>query len=439
MKFLAVSLLSLAVACLRAATPDTTVRILPIYAEGWAGSSVNVLANQSSTLLTAGALQYAAFYSADGHLVLARRALESETWVVHKTGYAGNVTDAHNTVALGVDGDGYLHVAWDHHATPLNYARSVSPGSLDLGPKQGMTGSLERSVTYPMFFPLPDGHLLFLYRDGRSGRGNVVLNRYDLQTRRWRRIQENLIDGEKAHNAYLAATVDERGTLHLAWNWRDSGDVATNHDLCYAKSTDGGATWVTSAGAPLTVPITVGTADYALRIPQNRTLMNPPSLATDAAGHPLIVAYWAPAGTDVPQFQLVRFDGRQWLVTALTRRTQSFTLRGVATKRPPISRGAVLSRQSPTGTPEVHLIYRDDERGGKIVLISCNDLRDPQWRERELTAGSVGAWEPSVDPVQWARMGQIHLLLQVVGQTDGDDRQAVGAGPSPVSSLICLP
>ena len=442
---------------------DQPLRVRPIAANAWAGSSVNVLANQSNTLITEGGSQYAAFYDADARLVLARRTLGSEAWSTQVTPYTGNVTDAHNTVALAVDGAGYLHVAWDHHAQPLNYARSVAPGSLELGPKQPMTGTLENLVTYPMFFRQPDGGLLFLYRDGRSGRGNIVLNRYDLGGTRaprglneptaqptgpearfhlnqpdrvggWRRLHDNLIDGEGARSAYLAATLDANGTFHLAWIWRDSPDVATNHDLCYAKSADGGLTWTTSTGAPLTLPLTAATAEYALKIPPDSRLMNSPALTTDAAGRPYITSYWSQAGSDIPQFHVVRHDGKAWSVTQVTSRTQSFELRGGGTKRPPISRAAIVA-----GEKSFHLIYRDDERGGRIVGVSTDDLAQPAWRTRELTSTSVGAWEPSVDPVAWSGFGEVHLLLQTVEQHDGNDRVARTVPPTPIGSLVWKP
>ena len=44
-----------------------------------------------------------------------------------------------------------------------------------------MTGKDEDDVTYPEFYRMPDGDLLFAYRSGASGRGNLVLNRYDLK------------------------------------------------------------------------------------------------------------------------------------------------------------------------------------------------------------------------------------------------------------------
>ena len=78
---------------------------------------------------------------------------------------------------------GVLHVAWDHHNSPLRYARGDAPGSLDLGETIPMTGRRETRVTYPEFYNLADGGLLFIYRDGESGSGNLVMNRYDVADR----------------------------------------------------------------------------------------------------------------------------------------------------------------------------------------------------------------------------------------------------------------
>jgi hypothetical protein len=417
--------------------PEASARIVPILAEAWSGSSVNVVADQHHTLFSDGRVQYAAFYAADRRLVLARRNLSEDGWETVITPYTGNVADAHNTASIVVDGDGYLHLAWDHHASPLNYARGIAPGSLELGPKASMTGRREDSVTYPSFFRLPGGDLLFLYRDGRSGRGNVVLNRYDTKAPRWRQVHANLVDGEGARSAYVAATLDVRGTLHLAWNWRDTPDVATNHDLCYARSADGGATWTTSNGAPLALPVTAATAEYAARIPQGRDLMNPPSITADADGRPYVTTYWSPPGTHVPQFHVVRHDGARWQVIPAGRRTTPFSLQGTGTRRPPISRAVVLTRRRGGKAQEVYLVHRDD--GGRITALSCDDIQSPRWTARELTAGGLGAWEPSVDPVSWQTSGEIHLLVQAVSQRDGDDRRPVVAPPTPIGLLAWKP
>ena len=425
---------------IRPAEPAST-RLLTIAEDGYAGSSVNVIANLQHTLFTHLGVQYAAFYASDATLVLARRPLGSDQWETRRTQYTGRASDAHNSAALVVDGAGYLHVSWDHHRDPLNYSRSIAPGSLELGPRVPMLNRDEARVTYPAFVRLRGGDLLFFYRDGSSGRGNLILNRYSLATSAWTRVHDVLINGQGARNAYPSIHYDHAGKLHLAWVWRSSNNVATNHDLAYARSDDEGRTWRTASNTSLAVPITAATADYALRIPQGSSLMNPPSVSADAKGRPLIANYWAPAGSKVPQYHLVRHDGEAWSVQTVTSRTTPFTLEGAATRRPPISRAVLLSERPWRSIGATHLIYRDDERSGRAVIASCPNIEAPSpvWTISDLTADSLGAWEPSYDPEQWRRLKQLHLLVQKVEQRDGDDSKLAKVPQTPVASMIWSP
>jgi rhamnogalacturonyl hydrolase YesR len=443
----ALSLLSPALPAARAADPgirpaDTaTTRVLPVAGDGFAGTSINMIAGLQHSLFTHLGTQYAAFYAADSTLVLARRPLGSDHWETRRTQYSGRVADAHNSPALVIDGTGTLHLAWDHHGNALNYARSVAPGSLELGPRTPMLDREESSVTYPAFVRLRDGDLLFFYRDGRSGRGNLVLNRYSAAASSWTRLHDKLIDGEGARSAYPSFHYEGSGRLHLAWVWRTSPDVATNHDLAYARSDDEGLTWLSASGSPIPVPFTAASADYALRIPPGSSLMNPPSVSTDHRGHPLIANYWSPAGSDIPQYHLVRHDGTAWSVQTVTRRTTPFTLAGAATKRPPLSRAVLVSERPWRARSSAHLVFRDDERDGRAVLATCPDIEAPSpvWTLTDLTADSLGAWEPSHDPEQWRRMRQLHLLVQKVEQQDGNDHRTSDTPPTPVASLIWSP
>ncbi len=421
-----------------APAPGSTARLLPISDRAWAGSSINVVANIRQSLFTHGTVQYAAYYDADGFMVLARRVLGSDAWETRRTDLQGNVADAHNSISLAVDGDGYLHVAWNHHANPLNYARSTAPGSLELGPKSAMTGRHEDRVTYPQFFLLPDGDLLFLYRDGASGRGSLVLNRYAAAQHAWSQVQPDLIDGEGKHSPYWGMTVDKKGALHLAWIWRDSPDVTSNHDLAYAHSTDGGVTWTRTDGTLLPLPLTDRNCEYAARIPTGSNLMNSPSVAADDNGRPYIATYWSSAPGAAAQFQIVRHDGKAWTTHPVASPLPVFTLAGAGTKHPPVSRGALLIEPI-APEPAAHLIYRDDSRGGRIVVATTSNLVAGVWQLVDLTTETVGAWEPSFDPVAWDRLQQIHLLVQNVRQLDGDDRTPPPAPPTAISSLIWSP
>src|SRR6187455_2257993 len=143
-------------------------KLMPL-APGWAANSINAGVYRSDPLTTHDQTQYAAFYNADGRVVIATRKLTDTQWTTTVTDLTGNLQDAHNIISIIADGAGYLHVSWDHHGHPLRYVRSKAPESLEFTGKIPMTGKNESNVTYPQFFRLPDGNLLFFFRDGASG------------------------------------------------------------------------------------------------------------------------------------------------------------------------------------------------------------------------------------------------------------------------------
>src|SRR5437762_1616018 len=239
----------------------------------WASNSINTAVFRNDPITTYGQRQYAAYYDPDGRVVIAERTLGQPQCKMTQTSLHGNVKDAHNVISLIADGDGYLHISWDHHGNPLHYARSTEPGSLEFK-TMPMTGKNEARVTYPQFYKLANGNLMFLYRDGVSGNGNLCVNHYDTRAKTWSQMYANLISGEDARNAYWQACVDGRGSIHISWVWRETGDVATNHDLCYARSDDGGKIWKKTDGSEYALPITASSAEIALPISQKHELIN---------------------------------------------------------------------------------------------------------------------------------------------------------------------
>ena len=85
---------------------------------GYAANSVNTAIFRTNSLVTHKDSQYLAFWDGEGYLVLGKRGVDSEKWTLCVTQHRGNVKDAHNVISLMVDGEGYLHVAFDHHDTP---------------------------------------------------------------------------------------------------------------------------------------------------------------------------------------------------------------------------------------------------------------------------------------------------------------------------------
>lgn len=410
-------LLSFFTSCSLLKVPEKEPRLIPV-GEGWANNSVNTVIFRRNSLATHRNMQYAAYYDQAQHVVLARRKHGTDKWELHRTPYTGRATDAHNSISIMVDGKGYLHISWDHHGNQLRYARSLQPGSLELGDEMPMTGLKEDNVTYPEFYRMPDGKLLFLYRYGASGMGDLVINQYDPDQQVWTQLQHNLIDGEGERNAYWQAFVDGNGTIHLSWVWRESWDVASNHDMCYARSKDGGLSWENSKGEKYSLPINVRNAEIAYAIPQNSELINQTSMSADSRGNPVIASYWREPGSQIPQYHIIYHDGEAWQRQQVSSRTMPFSLSGGGTKRIPISRPQVLLQSGKkTGA---YLLFRDAERGNKVSAAISPDFPNTEWQLKDLSELSVGSWEPTYDTEYWKGKGILNIFVQKVEQPDNE-------------------
>lgn len=386
---------------------------------GWARNSINTVVFRKNSLVSFGNWQYIAYYDRKGFVVLGKRKLNDAKWELEQTPYKGNTSDAHNAISIMADGEGYLHIAWDHHNNALHYARSKRPGLLELTEEMQMTGKLESNVSYPEFYRMPDGDLIFFYRDGSSGNGNLVMNRYDLKTKSWKQLQRNLIDGEGQRNAYWQACVDAKGWIHVSWVWRESPDVASNHDLCYALSKDGGISWQKSTGELYELPITAAGAEYAVRIPQKSELINQTSMVADEDGVPYIATYWREQASAIPQYHLVYKTKEGWKKEVLDFRRTSFTLSGRGTKRIPISRPQIVAWKTKSNLSAA-IIFRDEERGSKVSAAINKNLGKDKWMVVDLTTASVGLWEPTYDTELWKAKSKLHLFIQNVQQEEAD-------------------
>lgn len=433
--FIALTALTLsATSCSEAKEDANEIRTISA-GSGYSNNSVNATVFRNSSVATWGDTQYVAYYDAEGWLTLGKRQLSDTTFVLQRSQYQGHVKDAHNVISIMPDGEGYLHVSFDHHGHPLHYVRSVEPGSLTLGDMEPMVSASidslvadEQDVTYPEFYRLASGNVLFAYRSGISGRGNLVMNLYDIKTRRWSRLQSVLIDGEQQRNAYWQLFVDAQGTIHVSWVWRETWLVETNHDLCYACSHDEGRTWQRSDGTPYVLPITAANAEYACHIPQSSELINQTSMSTDAEGHPYIATYWRDQQDSIPQYRIVWNDGTSWHQQQVSQRTTPFSLSGGGTKMIPIARPRVA-----IDGHEAWYIVRDVERDSRVSLYHTADLTSGQWTLSDLTDYSVDAWEPSFDTELWKAQRRLHLYVQCVHQGDGET--TVESEPTPVSIL----
>ncbi len=420
-----------AVSILAAAQVPFNARVVFVDS-AWSANSVNTVIFRKNALCTFKNLQYISYYNNSGDVMLGKRKTGSSKWQLYNTGFKGDVRDAHRSISIITDGDGFLHLSWNHHGNKLHYSKSKAPGSLKMEPEQSMTGIAERNVTYPEFYVLPGGDLFFLYRDGSSGKGNLVLNRYAVKTKQWQQLHSNLIDGEGSRNAYWQACVDTRGTIHISWVWRESPDVASNHDMCYAKSADGGVTWTNSKNEKYVIPVNAATAEYISRIPQKSELINQTSMFADESGNPFIASYWKEAGDSIPQYHVVYNVNGVWITKNTGFRKTAFTLSGAGTKRIPISRPQIISFKK-NNRQAIAIIFRDAERGSKVSVALCNNIEKNQWQLSNLLDEYVGSWEPVYDTELWKKKQWLHLFVQHTEQADGEGR--TNTIPQPIKVL----
>ena len=400
--------------------------------KGWSQNSVNATIFRKNSVVSSKNYQFVAYYDSSATVVVARRKHNTDSWEVAPTQYKGNIHDAHNVICIMVDGDGFLHLSWDHHNNALHYCRSIEPESLVMGDVQPMIGELENVVSYPEFYRFSNGDLLFAYRDGGSGNGNLVLNKYDLKLKKWTRLQSNLIDGEGKRNAYWQLFVDSKDRIHVSWVWRETPDVKSNHDMCYAFSKDGGITWQRSTGEKYVLPINEKTAEVVCFIPQGSNLINQTSMTADLQGNPYIATYFKRDSNACTQFFVIYNDNGIWKTSQASRRKLDFELGGIGSRSIPVSRPLLLINELGVDK-KLLLIYRDEEIGNHVCLSIAKVGKKIVWESSIISPYAVERWEPSFDTELWRTSRQLNLYFQKVGQ--GQSESIVGLEPQMVGVL----
>ena len=201
--------------------------------------------------------QFVAYYDRDRMMTVASRYLGSEVW--QKTTLPNKLRwDSHNSVAMGIDPHGYIHVSGNMHVDPLVYFRSEKPYDVTTMVEMNeMLGINEEGVTYPRFFYNQEGDLLFSYRSGTCGNGNILVNRFIPESETWERyLKDPLFEGIEENDdraAYHSFVRDTSGNFHFIWMWRWTPQVETSHQICYATTPDL-ISWKNAAGESVSLP-----------------------------------------------------------------------------------------------------------------------------------------------------------------------------------------
>lgn len=310
------------------------------------------------SVLTKGNRQYVAFYDAEGRMRVSQRDVKSTAagndcasagtvWTKSKVldGFHSSY-DAHRSITMAFDRSGRLHVMGGWHNSALsgdpagevNADRSAT-GAYYLSGTNGEVSSLERkttlvnwasdgSMTYPVFYTLPNGNLVLSRRDGQSGSGKLNFYTWNDGAASWSKGDDfnNLAKpGGGVASIYTSNVVrDADGVFHMAWVWRTGADRAEavngnqNSRVSYATTKDF-VTWYSAAGVKL--PTTLKADDTIALVDDvpARTGLMVPALSLDRDGSPLLTyTHHDKPGSGVAKIYASEFSSGTWRVHELT-------------------------------------------------------------------------------------------------------------------------
>lgn len=295
-------------------THISTVDEHALSVDGKFSSAINGRSYQKDALVSHMGFQYMAYYDQQRHVCLSRRKLPTGNWeTIRFLDYPFQSNDAHNIISMGIcPNDGTIHLAFDHHVDTLHYR--VSRKGLATRPEQmdwdvtsfgPVLSELEKGkpikITYPKFWPTPDGNLQFNYRRRGSGNGDRMLVDYHAATGKWTNTRpidsaQGIFEDEMGQSDSRCSypngyDYDSEGRLHTTLVWRESSQGA-NHDLVYFFSEDQGNTWKNNQGEALTeTPHVNSPGAVVYPIPRVLGLMNDHGQAIDSKGRVHVVMY----------------------------------------------------------------------------------------------------------------------------------------------------
>ncbi len=400
----------------------------PIYineiGKGWASNTVNTVIFKHHGIVTRDNFQICAYYDNEGFLIICKRDLNNGNLEKHQLEKDNNTFDAHNSISIGIDGENYIHISYDNHTSKLKYRRSMKPLDIYKWTEDlQMVGSDEESVTYPSFLMLPinkhdnesKGEMLFLYRNGYSGKGDAIVNSYDLKNKDWKRRCECLLKGSDqkpwSSNAYWNHPSSNGKKFFISYVWRvkDGGpdEYVNNCNIGFIYSNDNGVTWKDSKDNELKLPITQVNSEVIRGVPMAQNLINQTSQAIDNKGN-LHIVYYSNDLNGIPQYQHLWFDGVEWKNKIISDRKLKFDLKGCGALKLPISRPEILIDSNDT----VYIIIRADYTKNKMSYIRS---RYPYRRyEKPVTLWDKNLWdsEPVIDRIRWKRDGILSMFIQ---------------------------
>lgn len=166
--------------------------------------------------------------------------------------------NGHNQPSIVVDGAGTIHAFVSMHHEQWNYFRSTTPGDVDsLVDVTNEMPDLDATITYPVTARGPEGEAWVLVRSGADaqGRRDGVLYRYAPSVGQWER--EVVVGAATGASFYPDdVEVDEKGRVHLLWEWGPFPAGPARHVGSYAVYDPATGGFADAAGDAAAAPLT---------------------------------------------------------------------------------------------------------------------------------------------------------------------------------------
>jgi hypothetical protein len=218
-----------------------------------------------------------------------------------------DLDDAHFAGVLGIDPDGYIHIAYDHHATALNYRKSTvtiqSGSTLNFGAEASMLGTNEANISYPRFFLDPTQTILyFLFRDDDGDNdADLRLYQYDHGTTTWETAAGLtaglLYNGDPSGDVIYSTSMKFTSDWDAAGNGyavigclpRRDQNLSDQYHSAAIAFTDGVGNWYKPDLTAQTIPMTLANSTALYTGVIGTDSLGRPQIATDSTGRVHVV------------------------------------------------------------------------------------------------------------------------------------------------------
>jgi len=138
--------------------------------------------------------------------------------------------------AIAIDSNNHIHLVWFDETpgiTEIYYKRSTDGGTTWTTKRLTYTSG---SSSHPAIAVDSNNHIHVAWSDYTPGNDEIYYKRSTDGGTTWitKRLTYN-----SGHSEYPVMAVDSNNHIHMVWQDQTPG----NHEICYKKSTNGGATW----------------------------------------------------------------------------------------------------------------------------------------------------------------------------------------------------